>query len=120
MQKTPYVFPIIGGRKVEQLEGNLEALDISLSDEQIKYLESVVEFDLGFPGNFIVSLFHLSCLFALLIISTYYREMELHLTRGWVNLHISNQSPFLVPYDEHILFNVKYLQMKFCLSLRKD
>ncbi|PPQ75192.1 hypothetical protein CVT26_008776 [Gymnopilus dilepis] len=49
MQKTPYVFPIIGGRKVEHLMANIEALEISLTDEQIKYLESVVPFDPGFP-----------------------------------------------------------------------
>ncbi|KAF9533756.1 Aldo/keto reductase [Crepidotus variabilis] len=49
MQKTTYVFPIIGGRKVEHLEANLEALSISLTQEQIKYLESVVAFDPGFP-----------------------------------------------------------------------
>ena len=55
MQKTPYVFPIIGGRKVENLVENLEALDISLSDEHIKELESVIPFDVGFPNNFIVS-----------------------------------------------------------------
>ncbi|KAI8989167.1 hypothetical protein BD414DRAFT_415083 [Trametes punicea] len=49
MQKTPYVFPIVGGRKIEQLQANIEALDIALSDEQIKYLESILPFDLGFP-----------------------------------------------------------------------
>ncbi|KAL0060737.1 putative aryl-alcohol dehydrogenase aad14 [Marasmius tenuissimus] len=37
MQKTTYVFPIIGGRKVEHLEQNLEALDITLTPEQIKF-----------------------------------------------------------------------------------
>ncbi|KAL0059402.1 putative aryl-alcohol dehydrogenase aad14 [Marasmius tenuissimus] len=49
MQKTTHVFPIIGGRKVEHLEQNLEALDITLSDKQIEFLESQVPFDLGFP-----------------------------------------------------------------------
>ncbi|KAF9064057.1 NADP-dependent oxidoreductase domain-containing protein [Rhodocollybia butyracea] len=53
MQKTPYVFPIIGGRKIENLKDNLEALDITLSEEQIEELESVVPFDIGFPVNFI-------------------------------------------------------------------
>ncbi|KAJ4000239.1 NADP-dependent oxidoreductase domain-containing protein [Lentinula boryana] len=53
MQKTPHVFPIIGGRKVENLVSNLEALDISLSDEHIKELESVLPFDIGFPTDFI-------------------------------------------------------------------
>lgn len=55
MQKAPFVFPIIGGRKVEHLLANLEALDISLSDEQIKYLESIIPFDVGFPSSLIVS-----------------------------------------------------------------
>lgn len=58
MQKTPYVFPIIGGRKVEHLHANIEALKISLSDEQIKRIESVVPFDPGFPAWMIVSILH--------------------------------------------------------------
>ncbi|KAI0356959.1 Aldo/keto reductase [Trametes cingulata] len=53
MQKTPYVFPIIGGRKVEQLEANIEALNVALSEEQIKYLESILPFDAGFPHTMI-------------------------------------------------------------------
>ncbi|KAF7300985.1 H-K-ATPase alpha [Mycena indigotica] len=53
MQKAPYCFPIIGGRKIEHLVANIEALDIDLSPEQIKYLESVVPFDPGFPTNMI-------------------------------------------------------------------
>lgn len=56
MQKTPYVFPIIGGRKVEHLMANIEALKIALSPEQIAYLESVLPFDPGFPNTMIVSL----------------------------------------------------------------
>ena len=59
MQKAPYVFPIIGGRKVEHLKANIEALNISLSDEQIKYLESIIPFDPGFPCSVIVSIFSL-------------------------------------------------------------
>ena len=55
MQKTPYVFPIIGGRKVEHLMANVEALKISLSDEQIAYLESIIPFEPGFPTWMIVS-----------------------------------------------------------------
>jgi aryl-alcohol dehydrogenase-like predicted oxidoreductase len=55
MQKTPYVFPIIGGRKVEQLEANLESLAISLTVEQMQYLESIIPFDPGFPHTMIVS-----------------------------------------------------------------
>ena len=53
MQKTPNVFPIIGGRKVEHLKENIQSLSLKLSDEQIKYLESQTEFSLGFPGEFV-------------------------------------------------------------------
>ena len=56
MQKMTHVFPIIGGRKVEHLMANIEALKISLSEEQIKFIESVLPFDPGFPTTFIVSL----------------------------------------------------------------
>ena len=59
MQKTPYVFPIVGGRKVEHLLANVEALEITLSKDQVKYLESVVPFEHGFPHWVIVS-----CLFS--------------------------------------------------------
>ncbi|KAI0658447.1 Aldo/keto reductase [Cubamyces menziesii] len=51
MQKTPYVFPILGGRKPEQLYANIEALDIALTEEHIRYIESAVPFDIGFPCN---------------------------------------------------------------------
>jgi aryl-alcohol dehydrogenase-like predicted oxidoreductase len=57
MQKTPYVFPIVGARKTEHLLANLEALNISLMPEQIQRIESVVPFDLGFPGNIVVGVF---------------------------------------------------------------
>ncbi|KAK0201250.1 NADP-dependent oxidoreductase domain-containing protein [Desarmillaria ectypa] len=53
MHKTPYVFPIVGGRKVEHLKANMEALDISLSKEQIDYLDGAVPFDPGFPTTMI-------------------------------------------------------------------
>ncbi|KAF7334762.1 putative Aryl-alcohol dehydrogenase [Mycena sanguinolenta] len=53
MAKVPYCFPIIGGRKVEHLTENLEALDISLSSEQIAYLEGAVPFNPGFPTDII-------------------------------------------------------------------
>jgi aryl-alcohol dehydrogenase-like predicted oxidoreductase len=60
LQKAPFVFPIIGGRKVEHLLANLEALEITLTADQIKYLESVVPFDAGFPNNMIVCLLIIS------------------------------------------------------------
>ncbi|KAK7748113.1 putative aryl-alcohol dehydrogenase aad14 [Cytospora paraplurivora] len=53
MSKASNVFPIIGGRKVEHLEDNIQALSIKLTDEQIAFLESVKPFDPGFPHNFI-------------------------------------------------------------------
>jgi hypothetical protein len=56
MQKTPYVFPIIGGRKVDHLMANIDALNITLKPEHVKYLESIIPFDIGFPGAMIVSL----------------------------------------------------------------
>lgn len=54
MHKAPFVFPIIGGRKVEHLLQNVEALEISLTDGQIAELESVADFELGFPHSMIV------------------------------------------------------------------
>jgi aryl-alcohol dehydrogenase-like predicted oxidoreductase len=39
--KLPYVFPLIGGQKVEQLHENITALDISLTAEQIKRIEEL-------------------------------------------------------------------------------
>jgi aryl-alcohol dehydrogenase-like predicted oxidoreductase len=51
--KAPYVYPIVGGRKVEHLRGNIEALGLSLSDEEMDGIDSAVDFDIGFPMNFI-------------------------------------------------------------------
>jgi len=49
----PYVHPIIGGRKVSHLKDNIEALTISLTEEQLDEINSATNFDLGFPHNFI-------------------------------------------------------------------
>ncbi len=49
MHKAPYVFPIVGGRKIEHLKGNMEALSIQLSDEEINEIEAAVPFEVGFP-----------------------------------------------------------------------
>lgn len=38
LQSQPYVFPIIGGRKVEHFKDNIEALTISLSDGELDEL----------------------------------------------------------------------------------
>lgn len=53
LAKTPYVFPIVGGRRVEHLKDNIKALELKLTAEQIEYLESTTSFDIGFPTNFI-------------------------------------------------------------------
>ncbi|OZJ03819.1 hypothetical protein BZG36_03812 [Bifiguratus adelaidae] len=53
LQRCSYVFPIVGGRKVEHLLDNVKALDIALSKEQLEYLESQTPFDPGFPHNLI-------------------------------------------------------------------
>ncbi|KAL7951987.1 putative aryl-alcohol dehydrogenase [Trichoderma barbatum] len=53
LHKAGNVFPIVGGRKVEHLEDNIQALSIKLTDEQIKFLEGVKPFDVGFPLNFL-------------------------------------------------------------------
>jgi aryl-alcohol dehydrogenase-like predicted oxidoreductase len=52
MHKTPYVFPIVGGRTVDHLKKNIEALTLSLSDEDIAEIEDAVPFDIGFPNTF--------------------------------------------------------------------
>lgn len=57
MQKAPYVFPIIGGRKVEHFQANLEALEISLLSEQIAYLDGLTNFNKGFPYSVFVRIF---------------------------------------------------------------
>jgi len=49
MSKYPYVYPIIGGRKIEHLKSNAQALDIHLSPEQVRFLDNVLPFDYGQP-----------------------------------------------------------------------
>ncbi|OQD74698.1 hypothetical protein PENANT_c173G07002 [Penicillium antarcticum] len=53
MAKAPNVFPLVGGRKVEHLKENIQALSLRLTAAQVEYLESQTHFDVGFPGNFI-------------------------------------------------------------------
>lgn len=53
MHKSPYVFPIVGGRKVEHLKSNIEALGLRLTPEEIKEIDSAYGFDLGFPHSFL-------------------------------------------------------------------
>ena len=56
MHKAPYVFPICGGRSTEHLKGNIEALGLELSNEEIKEIEAAGDFDAGFPLTMLTSL----------------------------------------------------------------
>lgn len=47
------VHPIIGARNTEQLEENLGASDVVLPEEAVRRLDAAVEFDAGFPTDFI-------------------------------------------------------------------
>lgn len=49
----PYVFPIVGGRKVSHLKGNIEALGLQLSQEDMDEIETGYDFQIGFPHNFL-------------------------------------------------------------------
>ncbi|KZT58609.1 Aldo/keto reductase [Calocera cornea HHB12733] len=53
LHKQPYVFPIIGGKKVSHLKDNIKALSIHLTREQIDFLDAAVPFDIGFPQSFL-------------------------------------------------------------------
>lgn len=46
------VIPIIGARKLSQLQDNLESLTLSLSAEQMKVLDEASRVELGFPHDF--------------------------------------------------------------------
>src|SRR5262249_3500146 len=43
------VIPIIGARKLDQLQDNLASLEVTLSGEQLKALDEASEIELGFP-----------------------------------------------------------------------
>src|ERR1700733_5133040 len=47
--QTVPVIPIIGARKVSQLQDNLASLDLELSAEQLKSLDGASRIELGFP-----------------------------------------------------------------------
>ncbi|KAJ5558297.1 hypothetical protein N7535_008510 [Penicillium sp. DV-2018c] len=55
MRKAPYVVPIVGGRKVEHLLGNIEGLGLDLSDGEVEEIEGAYMFDgegkEAHPGN---------------------------------------------------------------------
>jgi len=53
MHKAPNVYPIVGGRSVNHLKGNIEALSLELTEEDIDEIEGAVPFDVGFPMKFL-------------------------------------------------------------------
>ncbi|KNG83771.1 sterigmatocystin biosynthesis dehydrogenase stcV [Aspergillus nomiae NRRL 13137] len=53
VRKAPYVFPIVGVRKVEHLMGVEPAVHISLTDAEVNAIENAYEFDPGFPHTFL-------------------------------------------------------------------
>lgn len=56
MHNTPYVFPIVGGRKTEHLKSNIEALGLRLTDEEIQEIDDAYGFEMGFPHSFLIPL----------------------------------------------------------------
>ena len=47
------IIPIIGARKIEQLEANLRIAHLRLSSSQVKRLDEVSQIELGFPHDFL-------------------------------------------------------------------
>ena len=55
MDRPGTVIPLLGARNLEQLNDNLGALDVQLSEQQSRRLDEVSEIDLGFPHDFLGS-----------------------------------------------------------------
>ena len=53
MSQSPYVYPIVGGRKVEHLKGNIEALGLRLDEEDLDKIDNAYGFEMGFPHDFL-------------------------------------------------------------------
>ncbi|KAF1979306.1 Aldo/keto reductase [Bimuria novae-zelandiae CBS 107.79] len=53
LHKAPYVFPIIGGRKVEYLGQNIEALKLKLDANDMAAIDAAYGFEIGFPHDFL-------------------------------------------------------------------
>ncbi|TFK84428.1 hypothetical protein K466DRAFT_496598, partial [Polyporus arcularius HHB13444] len=44
-QNVPHVFRLVGGRKVEQRDVNIKALNVALSEEQFIFIERILPFE---------------------------------------------------------------------------
>jgi len=53
-QDRGVIIPIVGARKVSQLEDNLGSLDLELNDDQLRRLDETSAVDLGFPHDFLL------------------------------------------------------------------
>jgi len=53
MQQAGVVIPLLGARNTTQLEDNLGALDVTLTEAQLRLLDEVSAFDIGFPHDFL-------------------------------------------------------------------
>lgn len=53
MAKAPHVVPALGGRRIEHLKGNIEALGLRLTEDDMKEIETGYDFDVGFPYDFL-------------------------------------------------------------------
>lgn len=54
-QQGHNIIPILGARRVSQIEDNLAALDVTLSDEHMERLNAASDFGIGFPMSFLHS-----------------------------------------------------------------
>ena len=53
MHAAPDVYPIVGGRNVNHLKGNIEALKIRLSDEEYAHIQEASGWQPKFPNSFL-------------------------------------------------------------------
>ncbi|EWZ43388.1 sterigmatocystin biosynthesis dehydrogenase stcV [Fusarium oxysporum Fo47] len=53
MQKAQFVFPIVGGRKLEHIENNIRGLRVALTDDDMGKIDTASPFNPGFPHTFL-------------------------------------------------------------------
>src|SRR5262249_48930421 len=53
LQRPLACIPIIGGRKLSQIEDNLRCVDFTLNDRHIQRLDEASHIELGFPHDFL-------------------------------------------------------------------
>lgn len=49
------MYPIVGGRKVDHLKGNIEALGLRLDEDELDKIDNAYGFEIGFPHDFLSS-----------------------------------------------------------------